>query len=358
MAEISYPFAEASAGGGSPMVSQAQWQSMAHLWGEDRIDFRLTSVGYTAAELPFDCEIVGGDIVVKPGSAFVGGFYYKNDANWTHAAPTNSNARARMDTVMLRADLVAGSVNFVIVEGAYGLIPKAPVPQRSSGVWEMPVWNIELQPNNGARALQDVRRYDGPGTVWVPWNATYVTDTMSPGNFAIDMDNNQNANDTQAELYRGRDGSMITRLLGKRRPYTPDIFTVSNKPAAANRNGYHRYIAPGTISFTAEISNTTTKVCAITSSWYMGLTLPYPSSKNCTMHLTGLLYNPEKRDGVPNFVSVIGETDKGTKNLKLFMQDPAKLSEGLNGLSKIPGKSTLTISGVYETNDFDTLNLS
>lgn len=354
MAEISYPFAAASAGGGSEMVSQVEWQNMSHLWGSDRIDFQLTNVSYAATSLPLFSSIEGSDLVVQPGSAWVGGFYYKLDAPLTRTAPTNSESRARIDTVMLRADMAAGSVNIVVVPGQPAAVPVAPTPQRSvGGIWEMPLWDINLLPNNGSRTLSDRRRFDGPGMVRAPWNASLVSESLPSGNFVIDMDSNTNG--YQHEAFRGRDGYGVTRHLGKRTAYTPDLFTVTNKPSAANRKGWWRYIAPGTVQFDIQINNTSTKAVEASGaeSWVIGFTLPVSATRNNRVVLHGFLDNPERRNGLDNFVDIkVRGSASGNTSAYLFYPNLAK-PDGLDGLKLIPGKSELLVSGVYETNDFD-----
>jgi hypothetical protein len=352
MAETSYPFAEDTAGGGSKMVSQVQWQQMSHLWASDRIDFQLVNSSYSQSALPFYASFSGSNIIIQPGAAWIGGFYYKLDAPYTMTTPTNNGSLPRNDIIVLRLDMATGSVNLAKKTGTPSSSPKDPLPQRTpGGVWEMPLWAITLAPNNGDRDLSDRRRFDGPGRVFAPLNAGWVSESLPSGQFLVDMDVNNN--DTQYEGFRGRDGFMVARHLGRRREYTPDLFTVSNKPASANRKGYWRYTAPGTVQFSIKISNTSTKAVT-TTAWSIGFTLPVPTSKAAPTVLYGFLDNPEKRDGFPNFVQIVAKNEGGgNQNCYLHYPNPVSLKEGLDGLKTIPGKSVLTITGAYETNDFD-----
>lgn len=151
MAETSYPFAADTAGGGGKLVSDVQWQAMSHLCGSDRIDFQLTAPGYTNDSMPFWCEFDGTNIIIHPGSAWVGGFYYKNDSPLSMTAPTNAGAQPRIDLVVVRADMSTGSVNLAIKTGQPAASPVEPLVQRTpGGIWEMPLWIIELGANNGA----------------------------------------------------------------------------------------------------------------------------------------------------------------------------------------------------------------
>jgi len=353
MAEISYPFAAASAGGGSPLVSQLQWQAMSHLWAADRIDFQLVNSSYSTTELPFYPQLVGSDISIGAGAAWVGGFYYKNDAPWVVPAPTNSGAQPRIDLVVIRADMSAGSVNLAIKTGQAAANPLEPTVQRTpGGVWEMPICMIRCEANNGARSIGDRRRFDVPGLVSTPWNMKDVMGAMPPGSFGLDLD--VNINDTQSESFVGRDGYMVTRHLGKRRPYTPDVFPVSGKPASSNRKGFWRYIAPGTVFFSVEISNPSTKAATLSGGGTgIGFSLPIAKSKDTAGVFHGFLYNPEYRDGLPNFVDIVAQDSWANTNCYLYYPNPNTTKEGLDTLKLIPGKSKLTVSGVYETNAFD-----
>ncbi|MFD5069135.1 hypothetical protein ACFWNC_14555 [Streptomyces sp. NPDC058369] len=356
MAETSYPFSGDSAGGGGKLVSQLQWQAMAHLWGPDRVDFELTNAVIGRADLPLNTTLSGSNLIISAGGAWVGGYYYKLDAPLTIAAPTNSGANPRYDVIALRASLTTGSVNVVILTGAASETPLEPTPKRILGdVWEMPLAAMLLPANNGTRLLYDRRRFPSTNYLLTPWSRGDVSKSLPPGSFSIDVD--ANGGGTHDEGYQGREGDMATRTLGKRRPYTPDLFTVTNKPAAANRTGFWRIIAPGTVQFAAQIINTSTTAVTTTAGWFMGITLPVTPSLWVPTQLQGVLTNNEARDGIPNLVNIVGQTS-GTSGAALYYPNPTYLSEGLDGLTKIPGKSTLTISGVYETNVFEDRSLS
>ncbi|MGC9439252.1 hypothetical protein [Streptomyces sp. WG5] len=353
MAETSYPFAADSAGGGGKMVSQVQWQAMSHLWGPDRIDFQLTAPTYQSSQLPFDCVISGSDLVVQPGSSWNGGFYYKLDAPWTHGLPTNSGALPRKDLIVIRTDMSTGSVNLAIVTGqAASAAPEPAIQRVLGGIWETPIWCLELEANNGARLLTDRRRFDVPSTVSTPWWRKEVSDSLPVGSFTLDLDTNNNSG--HEEGYRGLEGDMITRTLGKRRKYTPDIFTVNNKPPAANRTGSWRIIAPGLIHVSIKIRNTSTKATGATNGgWVIATNLPVPASNAIPGMFQGFLDNPEVRDGLPNFADVKGKTTSGGTTCYLYLPSPTNGRGDLDGLRLIPGRSTLELSGTYETNVFD-----
>jgi len=350
MAEISYPFAAASEGGGTELVSQLDWQRMAHLWGPDRIDFQLAGAGRTGSDLPFYTTVSGTSVVVNPGSAWVGGFYYILDEPLSLSVAANTGSTPRRDLVVIRADMAAGSVNLAILQGQPATVPREPSPRQIlGGVWEMPIYMIEVGPNNGGLNLGDRRRFAGPGTTYVPWNRSDISSLMPIGNFTIDLDNNNSGG--IEEGFRGLEGDMYTRTLGKRRSWTPDVFNVSNKPPAANRTGLWRRIAPGTISFSLEIRNTSTT--AATTSAVVGVSLPQNSSQTMRTVFTGFLDNPDSRDGLPNFMHIVARTNLAAPNMYLYYQNPRGTAGDLDALRVIPGKSTLYISGSYETDEFE-----
>lgn len=349
MAEISYPFGADSAGGGSKMVSQLQWQNMAHLWGPDRIDFQLTQASYGGADLPFFASFSGSNLVVQPGTAWVGGFYYKLDAAWSTPAPTNTTSNPRIDLLVLRVDMSAGAVNLAVKAGQPAASPIAPAITRApGGIWEMPLFGIQLAANDGTKTLLDYRRFDGPTTTYVPWSRSSVSQTLPPGNFTVDMDSNNNG--ALEEGFLGRDGDMVTRTLGKRKTYTPDLVQVSNKPFAGNRKGWWRQVCPGTVQFSIEIRNVTPlEITSSGGSTVMATTLPVAASADSLQHFTGFLHNPDINSGMPNAMQIVGRTTSASTTCYLWVPNWKNLSEGLDGLKTIPVNGTLSLNGVYET---------
>src|SRR5690606_21271523 len=291
MAEISYPFAEDTPGGGSKMVSQIEWQNMAHLWASDRIDFQFTQNTYSSSALPFYAEVVGANILVQPGSAWVGGFYYRNDAPHPLPAPTNNGTRARYDLIVLRADMSTGSVNLARIEGVPSTSPQEPAVQRTpGGIWEMPLWAVLVEAQDGGRTFYDRRRFNGPGHVWTPQNGASIAASIPPGNFVVNMDTYNSG--YQYEGFRGRDGFTIARHLGKRWSYTPTLFTVTSLPVNVQRKAFWRYIAPGTVHFSMTITNPNTRAIeAVSSGWTIGFNLPVATTKEAPILLKGMVHN-------------------------------------------------------------------
>lgn len=353
MAEKSYPFSNDSVGGGGKLISQVDWQAMAHLWGGDRIDFQLVNPTYDSTALPFSVTISGSNLVISPGSAWVGGFYYTLDAPLTIACPVNNGANPRYDTVVIRASLATGSVNIKISTGLAAAAPTEPTPTRVLGdIWELPLVSIYLPALNGTRVINERRVFNAPKTAQVPWSRAGISDLLPPGTFTVDMDSNNSGG--QQEGFHGRNGDMVTRTLGKRNSYTPDLFTVSNKPPSANRTCAYRYIAPGTVQFSMQFSNTSTSPVKASAGWFIGFTLPVAPSREFVQVFHGVLSNRELRNDMPNLIDITAQVrTEASNSVALYYPSPTNIGNGLDGLILIPGKSDLYISGCYETNAFD-----
>src|SRR5690606_40225023 len=116
-------------------------------------------------------EVAAADLLVQPGSAGVGGADDRDAAPHPLPAPTNSGTRARYDLIVLRADMSTGSVNPARIEGAPSTSPQEPAVQRTpGGIWEMPLWAVLVEAQDGGRTFYDRRRFNGPGHVWTPQN--------------------------------------------------------------------------------------------------------------------------------------------------------------------------------------------
>jgi hypothetical protein len=354
--EISYPFSADSAGGGSQMMSQLQWQYMARQFGKDRVDFRLTSTSLASSDLPFYAQVVNGTTVsIAPGRALVGGFFYQLTATQTLTIAANTGATGRIDLIVLRADLTAGAVNLKVVQGQPAASPKVPTLTKSyGGVWEMPLHQVIVPANSGALSLVNVMPFDFPEHFAAPWNVAQAAALQQVGTFAVDMDNNNT--DTQTEYFVGRDGFVATRDLGKPRTYTPSLVNITGDVPTANKIGRWRWISPGVVYFSAVVINDYEDTGPVrTGSSVIGLTLPVPASGGTGQVLNGVLSNPYYGGGLPNLVEIHGLTAKSSSAqtvISLYYPNASNLSEGMDGLRAIPPRSKLTISGVYEASTF------
>lgn len=354
--EISYPFNTDSGGGGTQMVSQGQWQYMARMFGQDRIDHQLTAASTESTTLPFSASVVNGTTVsVAPGRAFVGGFYYQLAVTQTLTIAANASSSARTDLIVVRADLAAGAVNLAVVQGQAAPSPKTPALTRTyGGRWEMPLHQVTVPGNNGALSVVNVGPYDMPAAVSAPWNAATLGTLAAGGTFVYDMDTNSNG--SQTEYFTGRDGWAATRHLGKSLSYTPSLVNTKTALPRENCTGRWRWIAPGTVSFSATLVNDWEDTGPVaTGSAALGITLPVPASGAQGQVMTGLLRNPDYNGGMPNMVSLTGQTNRssaGQTVLYLFCPDSRNPAEGLNNLQALPPRSTLYLSGVYESDTF------
>ncbi|MFF5433415.1 hypothetical protein ACFY5K_25670 [Streptomyces griseofuscus] len=353
MAELSFPFDADNSNGGSQVVSQTQWQSMAVNWASDRIDFPLNNASYTEGSLPFASTVSGRTVTFNAGAAWVGGFYYKLTGTKSFTVADNVTGKARMDLVVLRADMSKAAVNLAVVQGSPASIPVEPQPTRQVGsVWEMPIYAVVVPANNGTISLQRRAPFPMPSPVAFPWWASDSANLLQRGAFSYDLDSN--GGDSQWEGFNGRDAFVTTRHFGKSRTYTPDTLYVKGGIPAANRRGRWRWIAPNTFWVSVTIVNDfEDQGIAVTgSNWRAAISLPQNSNGKAIQTLHGYLSNPNSSGGLPNMMSVTATTQPGTNILYLHYPNPTTNKEGLDGMRQFPARSTFSISGTVEANVF------
>ncbi|MEU7104285.1 hypothetical protein ABZ951_04400 [Streptomyces sp. NPDC046215] len=355
MAEISYPFSQSSATGGTEMVSEVQWQAMAAMWGGDRVDFRLTSESYASGALPFSASVINGRTVeVKPGRAFVGGFYYQLTASTTLTVEANPTDKARKDTLVVRADMAQGSVNLAVVKGQPSASPIAPQPKRIPGQqWEMVLYEVTVPAKDGAPQLSLRAPFDMPPAVGTPWNSRATTDFLPVGSFVHDMDNN--GGDTPYEAFKGRDGYMITRHLGKSRTYAPGLANAVNVPSnGLVSKGRWRWAAPNLVYYSISIENTTTTNIRNRPDVPIAFELPQQANGVTGQILTGHMRNMDYRGGMANLMPLQAMCwpGNGSTHASIYYPNSQTVSEGFDVLRIFPGRSTIFFSGTYETNIF------
>ncbi|MFG3582558.1 hypothetical protein [Streptomyces sp. NPDC047990] len=354
MAEVSFPFSTNTATGGSQAVSQTQWQEMAHLWNSDRIDFRLTASTYAQGSLPFSSTVQNGNnIALTPGNAFVGGFYYSLTGPTNIAIDPNTTTNGRLDLVVIRADMIKGSVNLAVVKGQPSSNPVAPAPIRTLGqLWDLPLLLVTVPAQQGVISLTNLFAFDFPPMIAAPWNADIFAGFAQNGQFILDMDNNNNY--TQSEGFKGRDGYVITRNLGKSRSYTPTFSNYQSGSSGAvsgsSKVGRYRYIAPNTIWFTANI---TTPASNVKSDGRLGITLPVAANGKANQILSGYVFNPSVKDGLPNQFLFTGIIGAGTAKSTIELVRDNHANGDVDNMSIMPSASTISISGVYEANAFN-----
>ncbi|MEU9707989.1 hypothetical protein AB0E21_05135 [Streptomyces sp. NPDC047967] len=356
MAEISYPFNAANAStGATNLVSETQWQSMARMWGGDRIDRTLTGQASSAA-LPFAGRVVNvATVQISPGKAWVGGFFYELTSALSLTVAANTANTPRKDLVVIRADMSKPAVNLAIRKGVNAATPLPPVPVRQTGgIWEMPLYEISLPANGGLPVLSSRGPYNMTEPVAYPWNTVPSAALLPKNTFAYDLDSN--GPEEISEYFTYSDKPRITRHLGPTRTYSPGIVNVPTlQQGRANRKGRYRWIAPTTIWFSVRIS-TPADIKHVDASWYVGISLPVKASAETGQTFHGMIQNTgplQPASGLPNYVQITGWVPVGraTTTCILLYPNPNRLSSGLDGLSKIPSSSSLVISGVYEAAD-------
>ncbi|MFD8545664.1 hypothetical protein [Streptomyces sp. NPDC059649] len=125
MTEFSAPF------DGSQIATELQWSRMARRWGLDGV--------HADSPSSTDLKVTGngtGNVSLAPGSAYVNGFFYRNDAAMNIPVTANAGGSARVDLVVLRADPSANAVNAVYKTG--GAVAPT-LTQDEAGTWEIPL---------------------------------------------------------------------------------------------------------------------------------------------------------------------------------------------------------------------------
>ncbi|MFI5865845.1 hypothetical protein [Streptomyces sp. NPDC051546] len=349
MAEISYPFNADNADGGRAIVSQTQWQSMAHMWGGDRIDYTLTAASYDGSDLPFGGRVVNGrSVEVRPGKAWVGGFYYQLTSTKSVTIDANPDSKARKDLVVIQADMSQSSVNLAVVKGTAGSTPLPPQPRRvNGGLWQMPLFEVDVAARDASVTISSRMSFNMPQTIATAWNTQSTAALMPRGTMVYDLD--VNGTGSQYEAFNSRNGYVVTRDLGPTRTYTPSVANI-NQPAV--RQGRWRYIAPKTVWFTSYLQNTSGSDLKLhQGQWTFGFTLPVPANGRIGQVLTAHMYNNNSGSpAMPNFVHLTAKINRGSDSSTAWFYQQSKFSpgDGMDGVALLPRRGDITISGVYE----------
>lgn len=326
-------------------MSQTQWQQMALMWRPDAVDANASS-----STLPFSATVNGRAVEIRPGRAWVGGFYYQLTSALTLTIPSNSQVFGRKDLIVVQADMTKSSLNLAVVAGTSAPAPAAPRPRRQAGaLWEMPLYEVDVPAKDGPVTLSFRFPCTTPPSVAFPWDAEASTALLPPGSMTLDMDANENG--SQGEYFNGRDGLIATRTLGRSASYTPGIANALVLPEKY-RTGRWRWIAPNTVFFSARIENPYPVAFQARQS-FLGITLPVPANNGTGQVLHGLLDNDAARDpALPNFVALTGRINPGASSVFFFYPSPTGTANGLDALVLFPRRGVLTISGTYEAAEF------
>lgn len=84
------------------------------------------------------------NIELEIGAALVRGYLYENTAALTLAVGANASGNARIDTLILRADLIAQTVRAVVKQGTPAASPARVAMQQDTAIWEIPLADIAV----------------------------------------------------------------------------------------------------------------------------------------------------------------------------------------------------------------------
>ncbi|MFE9660308.1 hypothetical protein [Streptomyces sp. NPDC005955] len=215
----------------------------------------------------------------------------------------------------------------------------------------MALYEVDVGANNGPVSVSSRAPFDVPSRAAFPWNAASSAALLPRGSVVYDMDSN--GSDGQHEAFTGRDGYVVARHLGKSLRYTPSLVNVGNSRVDIRR-GRYRWIAPNTFWFQITIGNGYDSGANVSKDqWRAGVTLPVAANGDGVQVVHGFLSNAQRSGNQPNLLAVTATTHPGSGTLFLHRPSAASVGEGLDGLTAFPARSTFSISGVIEANQFN-----
>jgi hypothetical protein len=131
MAKTYFPF---DAGAGKD-VMENQWGQMARFW-------RTTGVikqaaGASLNEMAVFADSSGMQVKVPSGEAWVEGFYFKSTAQETLSISTAHATLTRWDTVIIRLDWTANTIDLAVLTGTASASPSDPALTQNTTTWEI-----------------------------------------------------------------------------------------------------------------------------------------------------------------------------------------------------------------------------
>lgn len=180
MAKSSFPF---DAGPGS-QVFESQWMRMARHWAPTGI----------IADALQECEVTATgtalQVVIRPGRAWIEGFFFESTADETLGIGTPHASLTRIDRVVLQLDRAGNTIDFAVLQGTPATNPTPPaVVQTETGFWQLPLAQIRVPP--GVSAIQasyitDERIFSVPDPVPVGALIPYAGTTAPKGYLICD----------------------------------------------------------------------------------------------------------------------------------------------------------------------------
>lgn len=86
----------------------------------------------------------GMAVTLAAGRAWLEGYMYHNDASLTLPIENADKSLGRKDSVVIRLDLTARTIQAKVLKGTFNTNPEAPEPTRTADVWDLKVAEIDI----------------------------------------------------------------------------------------------------------------------------------------------------------------------------------------------------------------------
>jgi hypothetical protein len=100
----------------------------------------------------------GLTVNIKPGKAWIKGYYFANDSDYTLQLDVADGVLKRIDRIGLRLDFSSREIVPVIIKGVFASSPAAPALQRDADAYEIALADIAV--NNGAISISQANITD------------------------------------------------------------------------------------------------------------------------------------------------------------------------------------------------------
>lgn len=114
---------------------------------DDFAQYFATFIGNGIFVKPSDCLQILADVnsmrvIVRPGKAWINGYYLINDDDYTLALDKGDGTLNRIDRVVIRLDYTERKMNVVVKKGALSSSPIAPTLKRDADAYELALADI------------------------------------------------------------------------------------------------------------------------------------------------------------------------------------------------------------------------
>ncbi len=107
-------------------------------------------------------QVVAGtnalEVVVKPGSAFINGYWYKNDENLSLSFSPNSGGQVRWDEVVVELNLGTREISTKLIQGSLSQTRPTPTVTRTENVYQICLAQLKIP--SGSTRLSNSNIYD------------------------------------------------------------------------------------------------------------------------------------------------------------------------------------------------------